>query len=169
MSKKIPYISAALILFGLVFAVSYYFKTSEVESEKGLAEFSSELNWLGYVGWELVSCADDNRCPPNYDPTSAEGLIPLLKESENQMFEEISRISATSPTLAPLMKAVSECGQYCSCVVWERFLNSSFGKEFQLDLKASGKEGTCEPWEKLSEDQKSEAQQMLNHLESLQN
>ena len=107
MSKKIPYIAAALIVFGLVFAVSYFFKTSEVESEKGLAEFSSELNWLGYVGWELVSCADDNRCPPNYDPTSAEGLIPLLKESENQMFEEISRISATSPTLAPLMKLLA--------------------------------------------------------------
>lgn len=170
--KRILSAAALLFVFAAVFLGTFFykgFKSSGLDKDLNLTQLSQHLNEVGYVGWELLLCADDDRCPPGYDPQSAMSLMPLVKMAEDESFVEILKASKDSKSLSGLMDGMAQCAEYCSCVVWERFLASEFGKDFQVDFNRNDNDGTCQPWELLSEVEKATVLKTLNYIESLQN
>jgi len=171
-NKKIFSGLLLVFVFAVVFLATFFYKRSQpsrMEEGLNLAQLSQHLNEVGYVGWEVLLCADDDRCPPNYDPQSALGLLPYVKLAEDETFIEIMRVSKTSKSLGGLIDGMANCSKYCACVVWERFLASQYGKDFQVDFEKRDNDGTCQPWELLSPEEKVAASKMLNYIESLEN
>lgn len=158
------------VVFIAVFAFVFVWKSKQRVPSESLESASLKINEIGYVGWQLMACVDDNQCPSSYDPQSALGLMPFVKMAEDQAFFELRKASQAAESLAPVLEAVQECSKYCSCVAWERFMESSHDGSFNMDL-STGTEGeqNCPQWSELSESQVLRAQATLKYIESLQN
>jgi hypothetical protein len=128
------------------------------------------MNDTGYVGAQLLFCADDNRCPTTYDPQSALGLMPFVQAAEDELFKALKEASDTSSNLAPVLEAVGQCREYCACAVWSRFLESDQGKSFDLDLSIGDNDKVeCPTWSDLPSERLQRAAERLKYIESLQN
>lgn len=159
-----------ILIFITVFAIVFSWKMRNTPSaDERLESTALSINEIGYVGWQLLACIDDNQCPSAYDPQSALGLMPFVKLAEDQAFADLRAASESAQSLAPVLSAVQQCTSYCSCAVWERFMESSHGESFNMDLAMESEGAECPKWSELNESEVNRAQARLKHIESLQN
>lgn len=171
MKKKQMMISIAIgvLVFAAVFALTFFMKSKPAPATGDLTQLSQKMNDLGYVGAELLFCMDDNRCPENYDPQSAMGLMPFVKNMEDGLFSQLKVATENAPNLAGLLEQVGQCRNYCSCAVWSRFLASEHGVSFDLDLNLSPNEKVeCPGWAELPPDRLQRADDLMREIEGLQ-
>ncbi len=169
MSKSLKWrLAIGFFIFVAVFIAVLSWKTKQPTSQDSLDLVSARINQLGYVGWQLIKCADEDVCPEDYDPQSALGLMPFVKLAEDQAFELLKTSSAAASTLAPVLRGVQECQKFCSCDVWKRYLESHHDGSFNMDL-SNGADPQCVNWSDLPEAERNEAVDTLQSVEALQN
>lgn len=169
MKKKSVWIWGALVFMG-VFSVVAVWKWTRTSPEVSslLAQQAHQLNLIGYVGSQLLWCVDDNLCPASYDPQSALGLMPYVQMAEDQVFAQISKQARSAKSLSPMLGEIQNCQSFCSCVTWGRFLESSHGQDFNVDLAQKTQGKTCPRWSELSGGMQEKTLHTLKHIESLQ-
>lgn len=169
-SKKIWAIVIGVIVFVSVFSLVFSWKVKTPQPKSALELAAQQINEIGYVGGYMMACVDDNECPTSYDPQSALGLMPFVKLAEDEAFAALKIATQEATSLASVMEAVRLCQKYCSCPVWQRFLESEHGSDFDLSLAQSASEPpSCPRWSELSEAEAAEAEAALNLIESYQN
>jgi hypothetical protein len=171
-NKNVWMIVIGVIVFASVFTLVYSHKsrTPEVDPLIELQQVALKINQIGYVGHHLMACIDDNQCPTSYDPQSALGLMPFVKLAEDEAFIRLKKASENSSSLKGMMTSVGECSKYCSCPLWQRFLESQHGGGMDLVMTEDAQNKvTCPPWSELQDEQKSEFEATLKMIEAEQN
>ena len=168
--KKWWIVGAGAVVFVAVFALVFSWKSKTPEVNPSLAVAAQRINDLGYLGNHLMACVDNNQCPASYDPQSALGLMPFVKMAEDQAFLELQQTADSSKSLQPVLEGVQDCSKYCSCPVWQRFLESEHGVDFKMDITQGAEEElSCPTWAELAPEDQTEFLNLLKSVEGLQN